>query len=102
MKMCRYVEREASSPDSTSPRYGLIEGENVIEISGPPWGIWSRGSRSLRLTEVRLLAPVDPSNIGCIVRNYPAHSAALANKLPQKPLIFSHPHSAHTAPQSST
>jgi len=36
MKICRYVPRNTASPPS--PRYGLIEGENVIEIVGLPWG----------------------------------------------------------------
>ncbi len=45
MKICRYLMRDATSADSASPSYGLIEGESVIEISGPPWGQWSRGSR---------------------------------------------------------
>src|SRR2546428_14155315 len=88
MKICRYVEREASSPDSASPRYGLSEGENVIEISGPPWGPWSRGSRSSRFSEVRLLAPVEPSKIVCIGRNYAAHAAELGNEVQKEPLMF--------------
>ncbi len=101
MKICRYVEREASSPDSTSPRYGLIEGENVIEISGPPWVAWSRGSRSSRLTEVRLLAPVEPSKIVCIGRNYAAHAAELGNEVPKEPLMFLKPPSSVIGPEEA-
>src|SRR5712692_8185162 len=98
MKICRYAKREASSPDSTSPRYGLIEGENLIEISGPPWGPWSRGSRSWRLSEVRLLAPVEPSKIVCIGRNYAAHAAELGNEIPKEPLMFLKPPSSIIGP----
>src|SRR5437899_9041609 len=101
MKICRYVEREASSPDSTSPRYGLIEGENLIEISGPPWGPWSRGSRSWRLSEVRLLAPVEPSKIVCIGRNYAAHAAELGNEVPKEPLMFLKPPSSIIGPEEA-
>src|SRR5881396_2975248 len=72
MKICRYVMLDASSAGSASSRYALIEGENVVEISGPPWRAWSRGSRSARLAEVRLLAPVEPSKIVCIGRNQAA------------------------------
>src|SRR5882724_8781068 len=88
MKICRYELRGASSAGSAPPRYGLIEGENVVEISGPPWGQWSRGSRSSRLTDVRLLAPVEPSKIVCIGRNYAAHAAELGNEVPKEPLLF--------------
>src|SRR5260370_15191409 len=101
MKICRYVEREASSPDSTSPRYGLIEGENVIEISGPPWVTWSRGSRSSQLSEVRLLAPVEPSKNVCIGRNYAAHAAELGNEVPKEPLMFLKPPSSIIGPDEA-
>src|SRR6266481_392810 len=101
MKICRYVKREASARDWTSARYGLIEGENVVEISGPPWGAWSRGSRSSRLTEVRLLAPVAPSKIVCIGRNYAAHAAELGNEIPKEPLMFLKPPSSIIGPEEA-
>src|SRR5260370_91570 len=101
MKICRYVKREASARDSTSARYGLIEGENVIEISGPPWGAWSRGSRSSRLTEVRLLAPVEPSKIVCMGRSYAAHAAELGNDVPKEPLMFLKPPSSVIGPEEA-
>jgi 2-keto-4-pentenoate hydratase/2-oxohepta-3-ene-1,7-dioic acid hydratase in catechol pathway len=99
MKICRYVKREASAGESASPRYGLIEGESVIEISGPPWGPWSRGSRSSRLSEVRLVAPVEPSKIVCVGRNYAAHAAELGNEVPKEPLIFLKPPSSIVGPE---
>ena len=99
MKICRYELRGASSAGSEPPRYGLIEGENVVEISGPPWGQWSRGSRSSRLTDVRLLAPVEPSKIVCIGRNYAAHAAELGNEVPKEPLMFLKPPSSIIGPE---
>src|SRR5216110_4086688 len=99
MKICRYLMRHPSSSDSASPRYGLIEGENVIEISAPPWAPWSRGSRSSRLADVRLLAPVEPSKIVCVGRNYAAHAAELGNELPKEPLIFLKPSTSVIGPE---
>src|SRR5260370_4886578 len=93
MKICRYVMRDPTSMPSL-PRYGLIESENVIEISEPPWGSWSRSSRSARLAEVRLLCPVEPSKIVCIGRNYAAHPAELGNEVPKEPLMFLKPPSS--------
>src|SRR5207253_10924038 len=101
MKICRYLMRQASSSDSASPRYGLIEGENVIEISAPPWEPWSRGSRSARLAEVRLLAPVEPSKIVCIGRNYAAHAAEMGNEVPKEPLMFLKPPSSIIGPEEA-
>src|SRR5438132_2005903 len=98
MKICRYVMLDASSAGSASSRYALIEGENVVEISGPPWRAWSRGSRSARLAEVRLLAPVEPSKIVCIGRNYAAHAAELGNEVPKEPLMFLKPPSSIVGP----
>ena len=101
MKICRYEMRDASSPASATPGYGLIEGENVIEISGPPWGQWSRGSRSSRFADLRLLAPVEPSKIVCIGRNYAAHAAELGNEVPKEPLMFLKPPSSIIGPEEA-
>ena len=101
MKICRYLMRDASSAGAASPRYGLIEGENVIEISGPHWEPWSRGSRSSRLADVRLLAPVEPSKIVCIGRNYAAHAAEMGNEVPKEPLMFLKPPSSIIGPEEA-
>jgi 2-keto-4-pentenoate hydratase/2-oxohepta-3-ene-1,7-dioic acid hydratase in catechol pathway len=101
MRICRYEVRDASASGSVLPRYGLIEGENIIEISGPPWGPWSRGSRSSRLADVRLLAPVEPSKIVCIGRNYAAHAAELGNEGPKEPLMFLKPPSSIIGPEEA-
>ena len=101
MKICRYLLRDDSSAGAASHRYGLIEDENVIEISGPPWGAWSRGSRSSRLVDVRLLAPVEPSKIVCIGRNYAAHAAEMGNEVPKEPLMFLKPPSSIIGPDEA-
>ena len=98
MKICRYVMRDASPSVPPVPLYGLIEGENVVEISGLPWGKWSRGSRSSRFSDVHLLAPVEPSKIVCIGRNYAAHAAEMGNELPKEPLMFLKPSSSIVGP----
>jgi 2-keto-4-pentenoate hydratase/2-oxohepta-3-ene-1,7-dioic acid hydratase in catechol pathway len=101
MKICRYVMREAAASGPADSRYGLIEGVNVMEISGAPWGAVSLGSRSSRLAEVRLLAPVEPSKIVCIGRNYAAHAAELGNEVPKEPLMFLKPPSSVIGPQEA-
>ena len=99
MKFCRYSMRDASASTAASPCYALIEADSVFEISGVPWGQWSRGSRSVRLADVRLLAPVEPSKIVCVGRNYAAHAAELGNEMPKEPLIFLKPPSSIVGPQ---
>jgi 2-keto-4-pentenoate hydratase/2-oxohepta-3-ene-1,7-dioic acid hydratase in catechol pathway len=99
MKICRYVPRNTTS--APSPRYGLIEGEDVIEIAGLPWGQWTRSANSSRLADVRLLAPVEPSKIVGVGRNYAAHAAELGNEVPKEPLIFLKPSTAIIGPQEA-
>ncbi|HVH71500.1 MAG TPA: fumarylacetoacetate hydrolase family protein, partial [Candidatus Dormibacteraeota bacterium] len=96
MRICRYVPRRGASP--TSPRYGLIQDEDVIEILGQPWEQWIRSQHSSRLADVRLLAPVEPSKIVCVGRNYAAHAAELGNEVPKEPLIFLKPSTSIVGP----
>jgi 2-keto-4-pentenoate hydratase/2-oxohepta-3-ene-1,7-dioic acid hydratase in catechol pathway len=98
MKFCRFepLQRENSSPPQ--PRYGLLTGAQVQEISGTPWGQWTHGTRSWALGEIRLLAPVEPSKVVCVGRNYAAHIAELGNETPKEPLIFLKPSSAIIGP----
>ena len=97
MKICRYVRRNTAS--KPAPRYGLIEGQSVIEISGRPWEQWTRSAHALHLSDIRLLAPAEPSKIVCVGRNYAAHAAELGNELPKEPLIFLKPSTSIVGPE---
>src|SRR5438270_12600880 len=97
MKICRYVPRNAAS--APSPRYGLMEDENVIEISGRPWGQWARSGNSSRLGDVRLLAPAEPSKIVCVEHNYVVHAAEQGNELPKDLLLFLKPSKLIVSPE---
>src|SRR5215210_4512674 len=44
--------------------------------------------QSIPLEEAKLLAPVTPSKIVCVGRNYVEHAAELGNKMPEEPLLF--------------
>src|SRR5467141_2197515 len=101
MKFCRFAIRDASSPSSDPPPYGMIEGDSILEIAGVPWGQCSRSSRSVRLADAHLLAPVAPSKIVCVGRNYAAHAAEFGNELPKEPLIFLKPPSSIIGPQEA-
>ncbi|MGB6458510.1 MAG: fumarylacetoacetate hydrolase family protein [Candidatus Acidiferrum sp.] len=98
MKFCRFSPADSSAAPKTSPLYGVLEGEHVREISGAPWTSWSQGSRSWPVAHVRLLAPVEPTKVVCVGRNYAAHAAELGNEIPKEPLIFLKPSSAIVGP----
>jgi 2-keto-4-pentenoate hydratase/2-oxohepta-3-ene-1,7-dioic acid hydratase in catechol pathway len=97
MKICRYVRRNTAS--KPTPRYGLIEGQSVIEIAGLPWEQWTRSAHGSDLSDIRLLAPAEPSKIVCVGRNYAAHAAELGNELPKEPLIFLKPSTSIVGPE---
>jgi 2-keto-4-pentenoate hydratase/2-oxohepta-3-ene-1,7-dioic acid hydratase in catechol pathway len=97
MKFCRYVSANDGST-SGLPRYGILDGDRVQEISNPPWTEWSPTGRAASLAEVRLLAPVEPRKIVCVGRNYSAHAAELGNDVPKEPMIFLKPSSSVVGP----
>jgi 2-keto-4-pentenoate hydratase/2-oxohepta-3-ene-1,7-dioic acid hydratase in catechol pathway len=62
---------------------------------------WHGGAETDRLVPLRaeaLLAPVTPTKIVCVGRNYRAHAAELGNEVPAEPLLFLKPPSALVGP----
>jgi 2-keto-4-pentenoate hydratase/2-oxohepta-3-ene-1,7-dioic acid hydratase in catechol pathway len=98
MKLCRFTHR-----DFFQPHYGIIEEETVRPlIDADAFGSRPRvRSEKFSLTEVRLLAPVAPSKIVCVGRNYREHAQELGNPMPDSPLLFLKAPSAIIAPGES-
>jgi 2-keto-4-pentenoate hydratase/2-oxohepta-3-ene-1,7-dioic acid hydratase in catechol pathway len=96
MKFCRFLPTDRSV--SAEMVYGILDSDQVREISGAPWGEWSQSARAWPLASVRLAAPVQPSKIVCIGRNYAAHAAELGNEVPKEPLMFLKPPSSIVGP----
>ena len=78
--------------------YGAIEGDEVHAIVGDIFGPHKVGDVVAPLSEVRLLAPVRPSKIVCIGRNYRAHAAEMKADVPTQPLLFLKPPSSLIGP----
>ena len=95
MKICRFVEG-----NSGLFRFGVLEGDSIAEISGAPWNAtgWNKTGTTLSAAKARLLAPVAPTKIVCVGRNYAAHAAELGNDVPKEPLIFLKPPSSIVGP----
>ncbi len=81
--------------------YGVIEGEaagpavTVAELYGHPFGtdpgnVRFTGQR-YPLAEVRLLAPVLPSKVVAIGKNYAAHAREMGGEPPAEPVLFLKP-----------
>ncbi|HEY6119067.1 MAG TPA: fumarylacetoacetate hydrolase family protein [Pyrinomonadaceae bacterium] len=73
------------------PRFARIEGGAVYPLASGRWfddTHFKDGTQKLPLAEVTLLAPVVPSKIVCVGRNYLEHALELGNKMPDEPLLF--------------
>jgi len=85
MKICRITH-----PELDGSRYAVVEASKAYpySTSGFPLTKSNPGSAGLSLDEIKLLAPVEPSKIVCVGRNYREHAAELGNKMPDEPLLF--------------
>lgn len=90
MRVIRYESMDGKS----RPKYGWILDNKVGEISGNVFGRYQRREAETPLTDLRLLAPSEPSKIVCVGRNYVEHARELGNEVPKVPLIFLKPPSS--------
>lgn len=106
MKYCRFQL-------NSQAHYGLVEsvaGNDQITrmLSTAPHlsegdleDLASKRMDHIALSEAHLLAPVQPSKIVCIGRNYKAHAAELGNEVPTEPLMFFKPPSSLLDPKQT-
>lgn len=83
MKLVRFTEREAPSP-----QWGRLDGDKVIPTAGLG-GVES--GAALPLSAVKLLAPAEGGKIVCVGRNYIDHIKEMGNDkkgLPREPGLF--------------
>ena len=86
MRICRFT-----TSNTPTPRFGIVkhqfvlplaDGETIESFPDP------RTDEAIPISEVKFLAPVAPSKVVCVGRNYKEHAAELGNKLPDEPLLF--------------
>jgi 2-keto-4-pentenoate hydratase/2-oxohepta-3-ene-1,7-dioic acid hydratase in catechol pathway len=82
--------------------FGVVEGalgeEVIARIDGHPFGTIQFTGERHPLGEVRLVAPLLPTKIIAIGRNYAAHAAEFGNEPPEEPLMFLKPSSSVIGP----
>jgi 2-keto-4-pentenoate hydratase/2-oxohepta-3-ene-1,7-dioic acid hydratase in catechol pathway len=93
------VSPDGSSGAAVSP---ATEGLLIAELKGHPFGV---GTDSVRYTEasypvadVRLLAPVLPTKVVAIGKNYADHAKEMGGEPPAEPVIFLKPSTSVTGP----
>ena len=87
MQLCRIAHESLEGP-----RYAVIL-EGLVYCLAPDRNFYNldipkAGEPVFSPEEVKLLAPVEPSKIVCVGRNYREHAAELGNKMPDEPLLF--------------
>ena len=93
MKYCRFQHNGEA-------QYGLVEpvagNEAIVRLlltppeqaDGDLESLRTRKIEAIPLEKATLLAPVRPSKIVCVGRNYREHAAELGHEVPKEPLIF--------------
>jgi 2-keto-4-pentenoate hydratase/2-oxohepta-3-ene-1,7-dioic acid hydratase in catechol pathway len=117
MRVVRYITLTAQdaffdfSAEDTQPkgRWGLLVDQLIYPLDTAPYvnlGIDGHHRPLIvdapyLMAEVQLLAPVTPTKIVCVGRNYAEHAAELGNEAPSEPLIFLKPPSALIGPDAA-
>jgi len=99
MRFCRFQLKQAAL-------YGLLDnigGQDIIsrfiaDLPAAPSDFDRSEHLGMALASAHLLAPVTPSKIVCIGRNYREHAKELNHPIPSEPLIFLKPPSAVLRP----
>lgn len=81
MRFCRY-----DTPKG--PTWAQVVNDLVQPLDAPPWAGGLPAGAAVPLDGARLLAPVAPSKVVCVGRNYADHAAELGNLVPDDPMLF--------------
>ncbi len=99
MRICRFaVDGDVSFGVVEGPPDGEPEDLVVAEVQGHPFGSAALTGVRHPLPQVRLLAPVLPSKIACIGKNYADHAAELGTEAPARPVVFLKPSTSVVGP----
>lgn len=90
MRYCRFQTPAGPQYGEVADRNGTLWIERLLPpFEEDPWTrLAGESFEPVPLASARLLAPVVPSKIVCIGRNYREHAAELGNEVPKEPLLF--------------
>jgi 2-keto-4-pentenoate hydratase/2-oxohepta-3-ene-1,7-dioic acid hydratase in catechol pathway len=80
------------------PRFGVLDGTEVAVIEPHPFASPRPTGERVPVQGLQLLAPVIPSKIVCVGKNYRDHVAEMGGEVPDEPLFFLKPSSAVVGP----
>lgn len=71
--------------------YGVADAEGVLVYNGSPFVAWEPTETVVPWPSVNLLAPVLPTKVLCVGKNYEDHADEMGGDVPDEPLIFMKP-----------
>ena len=71
--------------------YGVADSEGVLVYNGSPFVAWEPTETVVPWPSVSLLAPVLPTKVLCVGKNYEDHADEMGGNVPEEPLIFMKP-----------
>src|SRR5438093_1229548 len=77
---------------------GVVGGDPVRALAGTFFETSVPSGGEVPLDDVRLLAPVLPSKVVCLGKNYAAHAAEFGGEVPEEPLVFLKPSTSVAGP----
>jgi 2-keto-4-pentenoate hydratase/2-oxohepta-3-ene-1,7-dioic acid hydratase in catechol pathway len=80
MKICRYEYKNQIN-------FGKFEDDLIFLLDNKNLNLIV-DKEPIKLQDVKILAPVTPSKIVCVGRNYSEHAKELGNEVPKEPLLF--------------
>ncbi len=78
--------------------YGSVDEDGIRLHRGSPFVAWEPTEALVPFAEARLLAPVFPTKVVGIGRNYAGHTGEMGAERPEEPLIFLKPSTAVIGP----
>jgi len=89
--------------------FGVVEGEpdapldalTVAEVADHPFGPITFTGQRWALPDVRLLAPILPTKVVCVGKNYADHAREMGGEPPERPVLFLKPSTAVIGPDDA-
>ncbi|MGH3392294.1 MAG: fumarylacetoacetate hydrolase family protein [Actinomadura sp.] len=78
--------------------FGVVEEDSIAAIAAHPFGELRFTGDRFALADVRLLAPILPSKVIAIGKNYAEHAREMGGEPPAEPVVFSKPSTAVIGP----
>ena len=92
------IVRIKSGDDIT---YGVADTEGVLVYNGSPFVAWEPTEVVVPWSSVSLLAPVIPTKVLCVGRNYEDHASEMGADVPDEPTIFMKPSTSVIGPNAN-